>query len=92
MNPVRRLANERYKLKSRGIKKTNSIYRDILFLAFIAIGREHIDIQSFHREYASVFEKLSERECNLYYHKQDLPPTSTALFCRAYFKPLLLMP
>jgi len=93
MTPVKRLANERSKLKNRGVERMHSIYRDILFLAFVAIGRDNIDVQSFHREYATVFEKLTmiERKNNLY-HSQDLPPTSSAIFCRAFFKPLLLLP
>jgi DENN domain-containing protein 4 len=93
MTPVKRLANERNKLKNRGVERTHSIYRDILFLAFVAIGRDNIDVQAFHREYAAVFEKLTliEKKDNLY-HSQDLPPTSSALFCRAFFKPLLLLP
>lgn len=93
MTPVKRLANERSKLRNRGVERTHSIYRDILFLAFVGIGRENIDVQSFHREYSTVFEKLTmiEQKDNLY-HSQDLPPTSSSLFCRAFFKPLLLIP
>ncbi|KXJ75086.1 hypothetical protein RP20_CCG012333 [Aedes albopictus] len=90
LTPVKRLANERHKLKHRGVDRTHSIYRDILFLAFIAIGRSNIDLISFHREYAAVFDKLTEKECNTYYRSQDLPPSSAAIFCRAYFKPLML--
>lgn len=45
---------------------------------------------SFHREYAGVFDKLTEKECNTYYHNQDFPPSPTAICCRAYFNPLLL--
>lgn len=93
MTPVKTLANERNKLKTRGVERSHSIYRDILFLAFVAIGRENIDVQAFHREYATVFEKLTmiERK-DSFYHSQDLPPTSSALFCRAFFKPLMLLP
>uniref|UniRef100_A0A182PR40 UDENN domain-containing protein n=1 Tax=Anopheles epiroticus TaxID=199890 RepID=A0A182PR40_9DIPT len=90
LTPVKRLANERQKLKHRGVDRTHSIYRDMLFLAFIEIGRADIDLISFHREYAAVFDKLTEKECNTFYRSQDLPPSSTAIFCRAYFKPLLL--
>lgn len=93
MTPVKRLANERSKLKNRGVERTYSIYRDILFLAFVAIGRDNIDVHAFHREYATVFDKLktTEKKDNLY-HSQDFPPTNSALFCRAFFKPLLLLP
>ncbi|XP_065083443.1 DENN domain-containing protein Crag isoform X2 [Ochlerotatus camptorhynchus] len=90
LTPVKRLANERHKLKHRGVDRTHSIYRDLLFLALIAIGRSNIDLISFHREYAAVFDKLTEKECNMYYRSQDLPPSSAAIFCRAYFKPLML--
>lgn len=88
--PVKRLATERDKLKLRGVDRMHSIYRDILFLALTAIGRSNIDMAFFHREYAAVFDKLTEVECNTYYRSQDLPPSSTAMCCRAYFKPLQL--
>lgn len=88
--PLKRLANERYKLKNNGVERSHSLYRDILFLALTAIGRANVDLATFHREYAAVFDKLTERECNMYYRNQDLPPSASTIFCRAYFKPLLL--
>lgn len=54
------------------------------------MGRANVDLATFHREYAAVFDKLTERECNMYYRNQDLPPSASTIFCRAYFKPLLL--
>ncbi|KAH8289587.1 hypothetical protein KR054_007452 [Drosophila jambulina] len=88
--PLKRLANERHKLKSDGVERSHSFYRDILFLALTAIGRTNVDLATFHREYAAVFDKLTERECNMYYRNQDLPPSASTIFCRAYFRPLLL--
>lgn len=88
--PIKRLATERDKLKLRGVDRSHSIYRDILFLAFTAIGHANIDMAFFHREYAAVFDKLTEIECNTYYRSQDLPPSPTVMCCRAYFKPLQL--
>ncbi|KMZ08827.1 DENN domain-containing protein Crag isoform X2 [Drosophila simulans] len=88
--PLKRLANERHKLKSNGVERSHSFYRDILFLALTAIGRSNVDLATFHREYAAVFDKLTERECNMYYRNQDLPPSASTIFCRAYFRPLLL--
>ncbi|XP_055909333.1 DENN domain-containing protein Crag isoform X1 [Eupeodes corollae] len=88
--PVKRLANERHKLKNSGVDRTHSIYRDILFLALTAIGRSNVDLATFHREYAAIFDKLTEKECNMYYRNQDLPPSTATIYCRAYFKPLLL--
>lgn len=90
LTPVKRLATERYKLKHRGVDRTHSIYRDILFLASTAIGRTNIDLAQLNREYASVFDKLTELECNKLYRSQDLPPSPAAICCRAYFKPLML--
>lgn len=89
--PVKRLANERHKLKMGGIERHHSIYRDLLFLAVIAIGRQNSDLSNFHQEYASVFDQLSEKECNMYFRNQDLPPSATTMLCRAYFKPLILI-
>ncbi|XP_017050308.1 DENN domain-containing protein Crag isoform X2 [Drosophila ficusphila] len=88
--PLKRLANERHKLKSNGVERSHSFYRDILFLALTAIGRSNVDLAAFHRDYAAVFDKLTERECNMYYRNQDLPPSASTIFCRAYFRPLLL--
>ncbi|XP_073833925.1 DENN domain-containing protein Crag isoform X2 [Musca autumnalis] len=88
--PVKKLANERHKLKHTGVDRSHSIYRDILFLALTAIGRSNVDLATFHREYAAVFDKLTEKECNMYYRNQDLPPSAATIFCRAYFKPLCI--
>ncbi|XP_004529508.1 C-myc promoter-binding protein isoform X2 [Ceratitis capitata] len=90
LTPVKRLANERHKLQNNGVDRTHSIYRDILFLALTAIGRSNVDLATFHREYAAIFDKLTEKECNMYYRNQDFPPSAATIFCRAYFKPLLL--
>lgn len=90
--PIKRLANERHKMLKNGsanADKSHSIYRDILFLALTAIGRFNIDMAYFHREYAAVFEKLTERE-RAFYRGRDYPPTVTTICCRGYFKPLLL--
>ncbi|XP_052872002.1 DENN domain-containing protein Crag isoform X2 [Anopheles cruzii] len=90
LTPVKRLANERQKLKHRGVDRTHSIYRDMLFLAIVEIGRADVDLISFHREYAAVFDKLELDKVDTYYRTQDLPPSTMAIFCRAYFKPLVL--
>lgn len=89
---VKRLATERDKLKHRGVDRSHSIYRDVLFLALTAIGRTQVDMAHFHREYAAAFDKLTPLECNTYFRSQDLPPSATAICCRAYFRPLHLPP
>lgn len=87
--PIKRLATERHKLKHRGVDRSHSIYREILFLSS-SIGGNTMDMAFFHREYASVFDKLTEDECNMYYRSQDLPPSPATICCRAYFKQLQL--
>lgn len=90
--PIKRLANERHKMsKNAGsvADKGHSIYRDILFLALTAIGQYNINMAFFHKEYAAVFEKLTERE-RAFYRIRDYPPSVSAICCRGYFKPLLL--
>lgn len=89
--PIKRLANERHKMSKNGVgvDKSHSIYWDILFLALTAIGRDNIDMAFFHKEYAAVFEKLTDRE-RAFYRVRDYPPTVTTICCRGYFKPLLL--
>lgn len=42
--PLRRLATERHKFQ--GVVRNHSIYREILFLAMTALGRDHIDISN----------------------------------------------
>jgi hypothetical protein len=43
MEPLKKLAIERQKLKGKGVNRSHSLYWDILFLAFTVIGRENID-------------------------------------------------
>lgn len=47
-DPLRRVAAERLKLKSHGINHNYSLYRDVLFLAFVAIGRDNIDQSNYY--------------------------------------------
>jgi hypothetical protein len=43
MEPLKKLAIERQKLKGKGVNRSHSLYWDILFLAFTVIGRKNID-------------------------------------------------
>lgn len=89
LEPLRKLATERQKLKGRGVTRNHSIYRDILFLAFIVLGRDNIHQASFDREYENAFDKLSEQERKLY-HPCDHPLSIPSLCCRHYFRELEL--
>ena len=48
--PICMLINERRKAAPR--KRHHSIYREILFLSFVAIGRENIDNCEYYCEYS----------------------------------------
>ena len=43
VSPLRLLLNERAKQRDCGRTRFHSIYRDILFLSFVALGRDCID-------------------------------------------------
>ncbi|XP_011506517.1 PREDICTED: DENN domain-containing protein 4C isoform X2 [Ceratosolen solmsi marchali] len=84
--PIKRVALERN--RNRITDQTPfSIYRDILFLAFIVLGRGNIDQGVFDREYTLSLDKLTEGEesllCTI-----DTAPSLMTLYCRHYFKQL----
>ncbi|XP_047003127.1 DENN domain-containing protein Crag isoform X1 [Schistocerca americana] len=89
LEPLKKLAIERHKLKGRGVIRGHSLYREMLFLAFTAMGRDNIDQSAFDKEYVTAYDRLSERELKLY-SKCDQPLTPASLFCRLYFKELEL--
>ncbi|XP_035233908.1 DENN domain-containing protein Crag-like [Stegodyphus dumicola] len=86
-SPICMLMNERRKGPAR--KHYHSIYREILFLSFVAIGRENIDNLSFDSEYRKAFAKLSNKQLSQL-HTNDRPPAEGAVFCRRYFRDLEL--
>ncbi len=43
IDPIRLLMNERRKQRQQGKARFRSLYRDILFLSLVALGRENID-------------------------------------------------
>ncbi|KAF5299327.1 hypothetical protein FQA39_LY02500 [Lamprigera yunnana] len=91
LEPLKRLGMERQKIqKVRGMDRTHSIYRDILFLACKALGRSNIDLNAFDKEYALAFSRLPERN-NKLYKAQDRPLSLGSSYCRQYFKPLSLI-
>ncbi len=48
VNPIKLLLNERRKQKSQGKSRFRSMYREIMFLSLVALGRENIDCGKFH--------------------------------------------
>ncbi|XP_017770333.1 PREDICTED: DENN domain-containing protein 4C isoform X2 [Nicrophorus vespilloides] len=94
-DPMKKLASERQKtLRSQedrciSINTNRSIYRDILFLTCKAIGRSSIDLNVFDKEYSSAYSRIPDRSAKLY-GIQDGPLSLGSVYCRQYFKPLLI--
>ncbi|ENN83168.1 hypothetical protein YQE_00470, partial [Dendroctonus ponderosae] len=82
--PIKSLTYEREQLSK---KIAYSIYRDILFLACKVLGRAQIDINAFDKEYTMAYSRYCERAA---LEVQDKPISLSALYCRQYFRPLLL--
>ncbi|XP_069704600.1 DENN domain-containing protein Crag [Periplaneta americana] len=89
LEPLKKLAIERQKLKGKGVNRSHSLYWDVLFLAFTVMGRHNIDHAMFDRKYMAAYERLPERDLKLY-QRCDRPPSTASLYCRHYFKELEL--
>ncbi|XP_048475536.1 DENN domain-containing protein 4C [Rhincodon typus] len=68
------------------IKRQRSMYREILFLSLVALGRENIDIDAFDREYRAAYERLTEEQVKVAL-PIDLPPCTKIEWCRKCFEP-----
>ncbi|XP_072010090.1 DENN domain-containing protein 4C isoform X2 [Engystomops pustulosus] len=65
-------------------KRQRSIYREILYLSLVALGRENIDIEAFDNEYRLAHEKLPP-DLLKKMQKIDVPPTKNVECCRNVF-------
>ncbi|XP_069818150.1 DENN domain-containing protein 4C isoform X2 [Dendropsophus ebraccatus] len=65
-------------------KRQRSIYREILYLSLVALGRENIDIEAFDNEYRIAYEKLPS-ELIRKMQKIDGPPSKNVECCRNVF-------
>ncbi|KAM3938347.1 DENN domain-containing protein 4C isoform 2-T2 [Leptodactylus fuscus] len=65
-------------------KRQRSIYREILYLSLVALGRENIDIEAFDNEYRIAYEKLPP-ELLKKMQKIDVPPSKNVECCRNVF-------
>ncbi|XP_078097285.1 C-myc promoter-binding protein isoform X2 [Mustelus asterias] len=70
-------------------KRQRSLYREILFLSLVALGKDNIDIDAFDREYKKVYDRLTPSEVKLTYNC-DRPPSSGVMECRRTFGELYL--
>nr|XP_018916356.1 PREDICTED: C-myc promoter-binding protein isoform X2 [Bemisia tabaci] len=89
VEPLKRLAVERHKIRGRGVNRSHSLYREILFLTCVVCQRENIDQSVFDREYELAFRKLLEQDSKKYL-RCDQPISKAAVKCRLYFKELEL--
>ncbi|XP_057709856.1 DENN domain-containing protein 4C isoform X1 [Corythoichthys intestinalis] len=81
--PINLLIRE-IKRRPEDVKRQRSIYREILFLSLVALGRENIDIEAFDREYQLAYEELSAEQLKSL-HPIDRPPGASVRFCLKSF-------
>jgi len=90
--PLHLILNERSKRKTSdnrqgGVPSYFSIYRDVLFLSLVALGRENIDIDAFDREFKSMVSDLPPNELARMRVADRYPNTMTC-WCRKLFEEL----
>ncbi|NWS92358.1 MYCPP protein, partial [Toxostoma redivivum] len=66
------------------IKRQRSLYREILFLSLVALGRDNIDIDAFDREYKMAYDRLTANQVKNT-HNCDRPPSTGVIECRKIF-------
>ncbi|XP_028973842.2 DENN domain-containing protein 4C isoform X2 [Esox lucius] len=66
------------------VKRQRGVYREILFLSLVALGRENIDIEAFDREYRQAYDQLSQEQLKAL-HKMDRPPNLNVQWCLKCF-------
>ncbi|CAN0080148.1 unnamed protein product [Lampetra planeri] len=58
-----------------------SLYREILFLSMVSLGRDNVDIDAFDREYKRAYDRLEPHQVKLT-HNCDRPPSARVSMCR----------
>ncbi|CAI9731011.1 Hypothetical predicted protein [Octopus vulgaris] len=85
LTPIKLLADARRRKSRKGYRR--SFYREILFLAFVACGKNVVDLEGFDRAYRAAFSKLSKAEINRL-QLDDAPLPLAVRYCRAVFEEL----
>lgn len=65
-------------------KRQRSLYREILFLSLVSLGRENIDIEAFDNEYGLAYNSLPSDILGKL-QKIDVPPSVSVEWCRKCF-------
>ncbi|XP_059210631.1 DENN domain-containing protein 4C isoform X2 [Centropristis striata] len=81
--PINLLIRE-IKRRPEGVKRQRSIYREILFLSLVALGKENIDVEAFDREYRQAYDQLSTEQLKSL-HRIDRPPIPSVQWCLKCF-------
>ncbi|XP_070387877.1 C-myc promoter-binding protein isoform X6 [Dermacentor albipictus] len=85
---VELLVRERH--KTRNQQRRPSLYRDVLFLSLVALGKDALNQNLFYRDYVKIYEELAAKRSALF--KCDKYPSVRAMLCRKYFRDLELKP
>ncbi|XP_061138501.1 C-myc promoter-binding protein isoform X1 [Syngnathus typhle] len=67
-----------------GFKRQRSLYRDLLFLTLVSLGKNNININAFDREYKLAYDRLTPSQVKLT-HNCDRPPGAGVMECRKTF-------
>lgn len=67
-----------------GTKRQRSLYREILFLSLVSLGRENIDIEAFDNEYGLAYRSLPSESLERL-QRIDAPPSISVEWCRKCF-------
>lgn len=81
--PINLLIRE-IKRRPEGVKRQRSVYREVMFLSLVALGRENIDVEAFDREYRSAYDELSPEQLKAL-HRIDRPPSPSVQWCLKCF-------
>ncbi|XP_051952689.1 C-myc promoter-binding protein isoform X1 [Xyrauchen texanus] len=67
-----------------GFVRQRSLYRDILFLSLLALGKSSINIDAFDREYKMAYDRMTPSQVKMT-HNCDRPPSAGVMECRRTF-------
>ncbi|KAL2093256.1 hypothetical protein ACEWY4_010568 [Coilia grayii] len=67
-----------------GFTRQRSLYRDLLFLSLVALGKNSVNIDAFDREYKMAYDRLTPGQVKLT-HNCDRPPSAGVMECRRTF-------
>ncbi|XP_066540931.1 C-myc promoter-binding protein [Hoplias malabaricus] len=67
-----------------GFVRQRSLYRDILFLSLVSLGKNNINIDAFDREYKMAYDRLTPSQVKMT-QNCDRPPSAGVMECRRTF-------